>query len=219
MGREAACTARFDGRTVRGRALLESTALIFRSEGAPLRIPFAEIKRLEDREGALTIVHRGHKVVLELGAEAARWRARILEPPSRAKKLGLKPGQKVAVVGTLTAADLSEIATSVGRAPGPPAGGEDLIFLAVEKKGDLAALTRLAGRMDPAGAIWVVRRKGKEAVVSEAESMAAGKAAGLVDTKVVSFSDTHTAERYVIPVAARKTVPRVGRKSSGRRGG
>lgn len=33
--------------------------------------------------------------------------------------------------------------------------------------------------------------------------MAAGKAAGLVDVKVVSFSPTHTAEKFVIPVKDR----------------
>ena len=33
--------------------------------------------------------------------------------------------------------------------------------------------------------------------------MAAGKRAGLVDVKVVSYSDTHSAEKYVIPVANR----------------
>jgi hypothetical protein len=35
--------------------------------------------------------------------------------------------------------------------------------------------------------------------------MRAGKAAGLVDVKVVSFSATHTAEKFVIPVRARAT--------------
>jgi hypothetical protein len=33
--------------------------------------------------------------------------------------------------------------------------------------------------------------------------MAAAREAGLVDTKVVSFSDTHTALKLVIPKAAR----------------
>jgi len=31
------------------------------------------------------------------------------------------------------------------------------------------------------------------------------KAAGLVDVKVVRFSDTHTAEKFVIPLASRKS--------------
>jgi hypothetical protein len=33
--------------------------------------------------------------------------------------------------------------------------------------------------------------------------MTAGRAAGLVDTKVVRFSETHTAEKFVIPRAKR----------------
>jgi len=33
--------------------------------------------------------------------------------------------------------------------------------------------------------------------------MSAGKRAGLVDVKVVSFSETHTAEKFVVPVAKR----------------
>ena len=45
--------------------------------------------------------------------------------------------------------------------------------------------------------------KGKAATVTEAESMTAGKAAGLVDVKVVKFSETHTAEKMVIRVARR----------------
>jgi hypothetical protein len=33
--------------------------------------------------------------------------------------------------------------------------------------------------------------------------MAAGKAAGLVDVKVVGFSSTHTAQKFVIPLKNR----------------
>jgi hypothetical protein len=48
----------------------------------------------------------------------------------------------------------------------------------------------------------VVRPKGRPEI-SEAAVMAAGKAAGLVDVKVVSLSATHTAEKLVIPVKDR----------------
>ena len=48
-------------------------------------------------------------------------------------------------------------------------------------------------------------RRNLESRVEIAESavMAAGKAAGLVDVKVVRFSLTHTAEKFVIPLAKR----------------
>jgi hypothetical protein len=52
--------------------------------------------------------------------------------------------------------------------------------------------------LKPNAALWVIRPKGM-AAISESEVMAAGKKAGLVDVKVVSFSDTHTAEKFVIP--------------------
>ena len=36
-------------------------------------------------------------------------------------------------------------------------------------------------------------------MVSESEVRTAGRAAGLIDVKVVRFSDTHTADKFVIP--------------------
>lgn len=47
------------------------------------------------------------------------------------------------------------------------------------------------------GAIWIVSRKGEAATVKDVEVMAAAKAFGLVDNKVVGFSKTHTALRFV----------------------
>ena len=56
--------------------------------------------------------------------------------------------------------------------------------------------------LKPNGALWVIRPKGR-ADISEAAVMAAGSAAGLVDVKVVRFSPTHTAEKFVIPLSKR----------------
>src|SRR5688572_14482793 len=100
MGREAACTARIAGRSVKGVALLESKEIVFRG-GTRLRIPFADIRRLDVADGALTVSYPGGEVVFSLGAEAEKWRERILRPPSRLQKLGLSPGTKVAVAGAL----------------------------------------------------------------------------------------------------------------------
>ena len=46
--------------------------------------------------------------------------------------------------------------------------------------------------------------------------MAAGKRAGLVDVKVVSFSETLTAEKFVIPVAKRPDGRAAARRSTTR---
>ena len=63
-------------------------------------------------------------------------------------------------------------------------------------------LADLRDALAPAGALWVLRPKGCGAI-TESDVMAAGKAAGLVDVKVVRFSETHTAEKFVIPVSKR----------------
>jgi hypothetical protein len=68
---------------------------------------------------------------------------------------------------------------------------------------DLVRLGELREAIKPAGGIWVVSPKGKGAVLKDVEVMAAAREAGLVDNKVVSFSDTHTALRLVIPKALR----------------
>jgi hypothetical protein len=82
-----------------------------------------------------------------------------------------------------------------------------MVFFAANAPADLARLGVLGARIQPAGAIWLVRAKGRGAPIGEAESMAAAKRAGLVDVKVVSYSDTQSAEKYVIPLAKRPKPP------------
>jgi len=60
-----------------------------------------------------------------------------------------------------------------------------------------------ATRIVANGAIWVVSKKGKARSLDDTDVIAAAKRAGLVDNKVVSFSDTHTALRLVSPLSLR----------------
>ena len=80
----------------------------------------------------------------------------------------------------------------------------DAIFYGVTKEAELARLKKLKASLRGNGALWIIRPKGRPEI-SERATMAAGKAVGLVDVKVVSLSPTHTAEKFVIPVAARQT--------------
>jgi len=52
------------------------------------------------------------------------------------------------------------------------------------------------------GAMWIVYPRGVSAVTQQ-EVIAAGRALGLLDVKVVRFSGTHTAIRFVAPRARR----------------
>jgi len=121
-------------------------------------------------------------------------------------KLGVRPGMRIAVVGDVDPdgsfrAQLADRTSDI--TVGRPKPDTDLIFLAADSHAELADLTALRERIRPAGAIWVVSRKGREATIRDVEVIAAAKEAGLVDNKVVSFSPTHTTLRLVIPVALR----------------
>lgn len=119
------------------------------------------------------------------------------------EKLGVKPGQRISVLGIEDAAFLRDLATiAPGAAHGKPQRGSDLIFLAAESLKALERIRSLELHLERNGAIWVVYPKGQQHI-REAQVMAAGKSAGLTDNKVCRFSETHTALRFVIPVARR----------------
>jgi hypothetical protein len=118
-------------------------------------------------------------------------------------KLGVKPGQQIAVLDVNDAAFLKDLAARVPDFVREKlAKDADLIFLAAEEIKTLARMKSLAGAIQKAGAIWVVYPKGQKRI-REVDVIAAGKSAGLTDNKVCRFSDTHTALRFVIPVARR----------------
>ena len=66
----------------------------------------------------------------------------------------------------------------------------------------LSRIATCSRALAPAGALWVVHPKGTNGL-KDTDVFAAGKAAGLTYTKVARFSDTHTAEKLVIPKAKR----------------
>jgi hypothetical protein len=204
MGAEASCTVRFKSKTVTGEARLETEVLHFRGGDLRLHVPFKQMTNVTARGTVLTVKFPGGIATFDLGAAAAKWAVKILHPPSRLAKLGAKPEWRASAIGVEDQAFLKELgaliaALSVGRI----ARNNDAIFFGATKSAELARLAKLVNSLKPNGALWVIRPKGRPEI-SESSVMAAGKAAGLVDVKVVGFSATHTAEKFVIPVSARR---------------
>jgi hypothetical protein len=201
MGDEARCTLRFGDRVSEGRALLETHELVFRGD-VRLAIPLRDVRSVVARDGELTLEFPAGTASFELGSRAERWAERIRKPKSLLDKLGVKADSRVAVLGVSDDAFLRELDERVGDVAHEPRPDSDLLFLGAESVGDLTQLGRLRQFLKPNGAIWVVAPKGGREP-READVLAAGPPAGLVDTKVVRFSDTHTAHKFVIPVAQR----------------
>lgn len=193
-----------DGVGAEAKTLLETEEVVIRSPHR-ITIPFRAAESVAVDGESLVIRTAQHVVEIKLTAkDAAAWADRIRNPKGRLDKLGVKAGQRVSVVGSidddLFAKELADrgVELTQGRAK----AGSDLIFFGATKTNDLARLKTMARSLQPAGAIWVVRPKGVT-TITEAQVMAEGKAAGLVDTKVVKFSESLTAEKLVIPVARR----------------
>ncbi len=122
----------------------------------------------------------------------------------RLEKLGMRPGARVALIGVDDpdlAVELAAFTDDLTEGQARP--GSDLIFLGADQLADLDRLAELRACLRPRGGIWVVFRKGRAATLRDVEVMAAGRAAGLIDNKVVGFSSSHTTIRLVIPLADR----------------
>jgi hypothetical protein len=122
---------------------------------------------------------------------------------SRIDKLGVKGGTEVLVLGV--EADCQFMDELRERGAIVRTGGNkpmDMIFALFRHRNDLRRLPSLVPRLKADGVLWTLRPKGS-ADLKESEMMRAGQDAGLVDVKVVSFSDVLTAEKFVIPVANR----------------
>ena len=204
MGAEAQTTVRVGRKAATGKALLETTEIIFRSPDLRLRIALKDITALDAKNGILKVTSTDGTASFDLGALAEKWAEKIRHPKSRLDKLGVKPAHRVALINIKDAgflAELRERAASVSS--GRTIKDADAIFLGATTLEALAVkLPDLVPCIKRDGAIWTVTPKGKGGI-KDTDIMALAKAAGLVDVKVVSFSDTHSANKFVIPKANR----------------
>ena len=123
---------------------------------------------------------------------------------TRLEKIGAKPEWRTAVVAVGDREFVAELRRAVAEvAIGRVPDERDAIFFGVVDAKELARLPILKRSLKQNGALWVIRPKGRPEI-SERAVMDAGQAAGLVDVKVISFSPTHTGEKFVIPVVNRR---------------
>jgi len=200
MGREARCAVRHGDSEAVCRVLLETDDVIVRGD-IRLAVPLRDISDAADDGGTLRIAWPDGVLELDLGEpEAGRWEHAIANPKTLFDKLGVKHGQRVAVVGSLPPEFVAKLR---GQHPEPPSGAPlDVIFLALGSVGDLDLIDSLQHGLAPDGALWIVRPKGSKEL-PESAVRAAARGVGLVDIKTARFSDTHTADKYVIPLDRR----------------
>jgi len=203
MGAEAVISFTVNRKSDKGKALLETDLLQLRGDSVKLSIPFKAMRNVRAAGAVLRFDSPHGGIALELGSAAPKWAEKILHPPSRLAKIGVKRDWRVVTLGVGDEDFLAELEHAVAvLSIGRLVKDCDAIFFGATAASQLGRLEVLKKSLKPNGALWVVRPKGRPEI-SEAAVMAAGKAAGLVDVKVVSFSATHTAEKFVIPLKDR----------------
>jgi hypothetical protein len=203
MGQSIECAARVDGRGDEGTALLETEEILFRGARTRARVPFAKITSMTARGGWLAVAHAAGTLELQLGARAETWAGKIKKPKGIVEKLGVKVGARVALVAWEDAALVAGLVAGGAKVTtGAPKSEVDVVILGVGSEKELAKVPGAIKKLARDGALWIVRPKGKDGV-AEAAVMSAGHDAGLVDVKVARYSETHTAEKFVIPLAKR----------------
>jgi hypothetical protein len=106
----------------------------------------------------------------------------------QARKLGLKPGSRLAVLGAPSGWSLVDPPPTVAAAAG--AGGADVLIVFVRAAADLDGLAALGERIFPDGAIWVAwprKAAGHRSDVTENSIRDAVLPHGLVDVKVAAI--------------------------------
>jgi hypothetical protein len=205
VGNEANCVVRFGKQKARGKALLETSELIFRSEDGALRLKlsFGQVKSAAAVDGQLRVEGPEGTAVFELGAKAAKWCDKILHPKTRIEKLGIKLNATVSLISNFGDDFLSELLSLTKNVTnGKVAADTEWIFFAAETAKDLSQVSKLAKSLKGAAALWIVYPKGQKQI-TENDVIAAGRKSGLKDVKVVGFSPTHTGLKFVIPVEKR----------------
>jgi len=202
MGSEVNCKVRFGKRECAGKVLLETSELLFRGDFR-LKIPFSTIKSLKTANGELCLQTPDGSAVFFLGPLAEKWCHKILHPKSRLEKLGVKPGARVSLLGGFDAQFLGELDSLTNSISKDKVAPDSVwIFFAANSKKDLAALPKISKSMQGVAALWIVYPKGQKHI-TENDILAAGRDTGLKDVKVVGFSSTHTALKFVIPLSQR----------------
>ncbi len=127
------------------------------------------------------------------------------EPSSRPllDKLGVKHGQRVALIGAFDADFVEQLRARGASVSRRIVRDADQIYLAARTTKDLTTIGPLRKSLRKDGSFWVVRPKGPKTPVTEDGTRQAGLDAGLVDVKVVAFSPTHSAMKFVYRLADR----------------
>ncbi len=198
MGTNSHGTVTVGGKKVNCEADFASDHVVF-SGGRRGEVKYSKIKVLGTAGGKLRIEVDGAVMEFPLGDKVDRIANKIRKPPTLLDKLGIKEGAVGNFAGT--PAWFAKPAEAAGLKEGFPRTPVPLLIVSVGSPDELA-FEEWTRRITPDGAVWVVYRKGGHGM-RELDVIQIGRESGLKDIKVARFDDSHSALKFVLPLADR----------------
>lgn len=203
MGEQTRCGVTIGKNTLKGMVFLESGELII-GGSERIKISFSEIRDLSIEKNILRFLFHGERISIDAGKKAVHWFRKIKRPKTVFEKLGVTKDSVISVLNIRDRRFLAEIKSQSKKVSfGKSLKNSDIIFLGADSLKELEKLSGIRKNIAINGAVWVVSLKGQSARIKDTELMNAAKKYDLVDTKVVGFSTTHTALKFVIPLKSR----------------
>lgn len=196
MGRETTTTVKTAGDQVTAKVLLETSEIICRGE-LKRKFSFAAMKNLKSVDGWLKFKCDGEVVAIHLDDAADAWLKRIKNPPSRAAKLRVKPGDSVLLLGAVEDDVQTELTAAGAKIAAKLSDRPSVVLCFIEATAELKKLASIEKSVTDGGAVWVLWPKGADAAVRHEDVVSAGRACGLNQTISIGFSPRFTGLRLV----------------------
>jgi DUF3052 family protein len=123
---------------------------------------------------------------------------------STVQKLGVKPDERVEIVGDVGSGLRGDVKDALGRGLVRSGDLDGAIALVESVEEAQETLVRYRARIKESGYLWIITRKrGHEKYLNQMSLVPYAKRVGLIDNKTVSVDETRSGIRFVVPRALR----------------
>jgi Protein of unknown function (DUF3052) len=123
---------------------------------------------------------------------------------SAIQKLGVKPEQRIEVIGDVGPGLRQDVKDALGRGLVRSGELDGAIVLVESEEEAQAALVRYRARLRDTGYLWIITRKrGHDNYINQMTLVPHAKRVGLIDNKTCSIDDDRSGIRFVVPRALR----------------
>ena len=194
MGLEASTIAGKGRKRFTGKLHLDSKFLTFKGPDFQWAVALTPALSAESKQDLLVIQNGSDRITFEIGANAAKWVEKILNPPNRITKLGIKPEQKFWLSRGFQKSFADELRRHGAKATRQIENCE-IAFWLVSRLEQLSEFDDIADRLPEGVNLWVVWKKGS-ATVGQTAVMERAKSLGFGPSKTAAFDDQHSSMRF-----------------------